>query len=149
MDELFINPESFGITNTSPVQSTGVLGMDSEDDLEILRFVVEYLQTLGKKMDQEYVQSAATQEEYRENTKVVNLLKDRQGKEYLIISALLGMIAKTPQYAKVLVPFMSSDALFVELINSIDISADPQTGMLKIDMSDAAMLKRESGLITP
>ena len=146
-DKIFVDTDSFGIADKAPVQPEGVLGMDNEDDLEILKFVVEYLQILGKKMDQEYAQNAATPEEYREQTKVINLLETRQGKEYLIVSALLGMIAKTPHYAKVIVPFMSDDALFVELLNSIDIMADPQTGVLKIDMSDAVMLERESRLI--
>jgi hypothetical protein len=146
-DKIFIDSESFGIVDKNPIQPIGTIGMDNEDDLEILKFVVEYLQMLGKKMDQEYAQNATTPEEYREQTKVINLLETRQGKEYLIISALLGMIAKTPNYAKIIAPFMSDDALFVELLNSIDIMADTQTGMLKIEMSDAAMLKRESGLI--
>jgi hypothetical protein len=54
------------------------------------------------------------------------LLETREGREYLIISSLLGMIAKTPEYAKVLVPFMENDALFVELLGSIDIRLDPK-----------------------
>lgn len=147
-DRLFVDPSSFGVTNQAPAQD-GVLGAETEDDLEILKFVVEYLQILGKKMDQAILDSTETNEEYLEKTKVLTLLKTREGREYLIVSSLLGMIAKTPEYAKVLIPFMENDALFVELLNSIDIKLDPQTQNLKIDMNDSIIEKRRQNLIIP
>jgi hypothetical protein len=147
-DRLFVDPSSFGVTNQAPKQD-GILGVETEDDLEILKFVVEYLQILGKKMDQAIRESSATDQEYLEKTKVLVLLETREGREYLIISSLLGMIAKTPEYAKVLVPFMENDALFVELLGSIDIRLDPQTQSLKIDMNDSIIEKRKSNLIVP
>lgn len=147
-DKLFVDPTSFGVTTQVPKQE-GVLGVENEDDLEVLKFVVESLQIIGKKMDQRFREHSATDQEYLERTKVITLLETREGKEYLIISSLLAMIARTPEYAKVLAPFMMKDDLFAELLQSIDIRMDPETKGLKIDMEESIIEKRKSNLIIP
>ena len=105
---------------------------------QVLEFVITTLQQIGKNLDEEMRSRYSTEEEYREKTRIFELLKTREGVDFLLISALISFIAKNPEYAYIvarLITHKDPVESIVNLLNMFDIEADSDGNISLIVMN--------------
>lgn len=122
-------------TTDNEIQNEAVpekLIVESKEEMEILKSVVEMLQTIGRKMDEKIKEESSSDEEYRGKTRVSELLKTRFGKDYLIVTTLLGMVLKNPKQANMLASILTNAEDFEKFIHSVDVVYDENKGAIDI-----------------
>lgn len=110
--------------------------VDSEEEKEILMSVIEMLQTIGRKMDERLKEDSTSDEDYKSKTRVSELLKTRFGKDYLIVTTLLGMIIKNPKQANMIASILISAEAFEEFLHTIDVVYDENKGVIDLMLLD-------------